>query len=321
MKSRRAFTLIELLVVIAIIAILIGLLLPAVQKVREAAARLQCSNNLKQLGLAYHNYHDVNGFIPPARVTGPAPKLGITTNADHGFAIFLLPFVEQDNLYKLYNFNEDARATPTNGSPNTRNHIVVTTRLKVMECPSTPGQKAMTNLNASGYRNFTFAPGDYGPLSGVRPALAPAFINAVGNYRGVVDIFPALHTIPAISDGTSNTILLTEDAGRPNVYRSGRLDPVASAEPYSGSGPFANGAGWANPLNQWAIDGYDFTGTVQGGGCFLNCSNDDETYSFHSGGVNFVFCDGSVRFVKQSVSTFAMAAMVTRAGGEVLQEN
>src|SRR5262245_34497837 len=318
MSRRRGFTLIELLVVIAIIAVLIGLLLPAVQKVREAAARLSCANNLKQVGLALHGYHDVNGFLPPARLTGPAPRFNITTNADHGYGVFILPYLEQDTLYRQYNFNQDARATPANGSPTTTNHLVVTARLKVMECPSTPQPKSFTNQSASGYTNFTFAPGDYGPLSGVRPALAPAFITLVNDLRGAIDVFPALHPFTNITDGTSNTILLAEDAGRPNVYRVGRLDPVASAEPHSGSGPFANGAGWANPLNQWAIDGYDFTGTVQGGGCFLNCNNDDETFSFHTGGCNFLFCDGSVRFVQQSISTFTMAALVTRAGGEVV---
>jgi prepilin-type N-terminal cleavage/methylation domain-containing protein/prepilin-type processing-associated H-X9-DG protein len=315
---RSGFTLIELLVVIAIIAVLIGLLLPAVQKVREAAARMTCQNNLKQLGLAFHNFHDVNQVLPPARLTGPAPKFGVTTNADHGFGVFVLPYVEQDNLYRMYNFNEDSRATPANGYPNTKNHLVVSTRLKVMECPSTPQQKSMFNASASGHTNFTFAPGDYGPLSGVRPALQPAFIDTPGgDFRGLIDIFPALYSLTQVPDGTSNTIMLAEDAGRPLVYRAGKLDPVASAEPYSGSGPFANGAGWANPLNQWAIDGFDFTGTVRGGGCFLNCINDDETYSFHTGGCNFLFGDGSVRFIRSSISTFAMSALVTRAGGEV----
>lgn len=319
-RSIRGFTLIELLVVIAIIAILIGLLLPAVQKVREAAARMQCSNNLKQLGLAFHNFHDTHNFLPPARLTGPAPQFGITTQADHSFGVFVLPYFEQDNLYKMYNFNEDSRATPTNGFPNTKNHLVVSTRLKIMECPSTPQQKPYLNTNGTfGFTNYTFAPGDYGPLSGVRPALQPAFINTPGgDFRGIIDIYPALWSLTQIPDGSSNTIMLAEDAGRPNVYRAGKLDPVASAEPYSGSGPHANGAGWANPLNQWAIDGFDFTGTVRGGGCFLNCLNDDETYSFHTGGCNFLLGDGSVRFIRQTISTFTMSALVTRAGGEVI---
>src|SRR4051812_21716021 len=110
---RRAFTLIELLVVIAIIAVLIGLLLPAVQKVREAAARLKCQNSLKQLGLAVHNYHDANNFLPPGGidvVTVGAPKLGIPVQAahvTHGWAMQILPYIEQDAMFRQYNIRLD----------------------------------------------------------------------------------------------------------------------------------------------------------------------------------------------------------------------
>ena len=113
-SRRPGFTLIELLVVIAIIAILIGLLLPAIQKIREAANRLKCQNNLKQIGLGLHNYQTQNGYFPPGAITnstaaGPTrtrEKLGITTPTIHGWAVFLLPFIEQDNLYRQYNFNQ-----------------------------------------------------------------------------------------------------------------------------------------------------------------------------------------------------------------------
>src|SRR5262245_18405044 len=137
-RRRSAFTLIELLVVIAIIAILIGLLLPAVQTIREAAARLQCSNNLKQSGLAIHNYHETYGFLPPARADAapgfpvvefnvPAPATGTIA---HGPAIFLLPIIEQDNLYKQYRFDLDWR--------HATNRPVVRTTVKTFVCPSAP---------------------------------------------------------------------------------------------------------------------------------------------------------------------------------------
>src|SRR5262249_21729886 len=128
-RPRSGFTLIELLVVIAIISVLIGLLLPAVQKVREAAAKAQCANNLKQLGLAYHNYAGVNkNAFPPAMITDPAKTVG--------WGIFLLPFIEQDNLYKKYNFN--APFFYSNPAFGIDNQSVANTPIKLYNCPSAP---------------------------------------------------------------------------------------------------------------------------------------------------------------------------------------
>ena len=209
-RTRRGFTLIELLVVIAIIAVLIGLLLPAVQKVREAANRMHCANNLKQLGLAMHNYHDSQRTFAPAGVNEGGSYLNSGFPIVHGWAPFILPHIEQKPLSDLYRWDFPQYAP--------ENQPVVATPLKGFQCPSTPEQDRYYTKGPFAYFGTTAACGDYTLTLGVDPALAQlGLADPVGDYRGALTNTPtpALALSPAtagtrltdVTDGASNTLL------------------------------------------------------------------------------------------------------------------
>src|SRR5262249_49784746 len=192
-RARRGFTLVELLVVIAIIAVLIGLLLPAVQRVREAANRTQCANNLKQLGLGLHNYHDTYGTFPPAFVNkGPYGTTGYAFT--HGLAPFLLPYIEQQQLYNLYRWDVP--------SYDPGNQPVVSRQLKIYQCPSVPEQDRYMTFGPFGLFGTKGACGDYTITLGVDAELARrGWVDPVGDYRGALTFTPtpALAPTPTIT--------------------------------------------------------------------------------------------------------------------------
>jgi prepilin-type N-terminal cleavage/methylation domain-containing protein/prepilin-type processing-associated H-X9-DG protein len=299
---RRGFTLIELLVVAAIIAVLIGLLLAAVQKVREAAARMKCQNNLKQIGLALHSYHDATGRFPPAG-TGPVPPDPRYPN--HGPWPFVLPWLEQQQLYSQYRWEVSWHDPP--------NEWVRTQQLRILQCPSAEPDRVGIGAVDPVARPAVGACTDYAPTKGVSDSLFRLrLVDTPRDPRGVMCIETDYRNqketarFADIHDGTSNTVVVAEDAGRPTRWQMRQ----GFAEVYTPGGP------WASGPNCIALEGYN-PDTGQGPGpCAINCTNYKEVYSFHPGGANALFADGSAHLLKSDMDTRLLARLVTRAGGE-----
>ena len=299
---RVAFTLIELLVVITIIAVLIGLLLPAVQNVREAASRLACSNKLKQIGFAMHQHHDTYGMFPPGWVQSPftVPQ-GQLIQGGHGTFAFLLPYLEQEAVATTYRWDRRCQGPD--------NQTVATTQLKIFQCPSAEPDRWVSAVEDPG--NFSYggrgACGDYAGVREIDTRLVDlGLVDRADNYQGVL-AHNHLTRLAEITDGASQTILVTECAGRPKLWRAGR--PV--------SGIYADGGVWISGTLIFG-QGSTHDGARKLGACAINCTNDREVYSFHPGGANAVFADGSVHFLKASIDIRIFAHLVTRAGGEVV---
>jgi prepilin-type N-terminal cleavage/methylation domain-containing protein len=299
LRSRLGFTLIELLVVIAIIAILIGLLLPAVQKVREAAARMQCSNNLKQLAISLHSYHDVQNRFP-----GYWPAGTPTTNLlryTPNWTFQLLPYIEQDNVYK------QPFTTVTEFRAMVRPQVI-----KTFLCPSVGGGM---DTYVSG--TTVIALTHYHGITGRQRSEA----STIGD-QGLIGVWPSTNkiTMTSITDGTSNTIAFGE---RPPVPQKD-YGWVAGA-------PDLDSLMWARYTSTDVTSGLGTTDPVTGAACTFpyffqaphsppNRCDGYHMWSYHTGGGSFALADGSVRFFSYAAGPTTLIQMSTRAGGEVVTE-
>jgi len=312
-QPRRGFTLIELLVVIAIISILIGMLLPAVQKVRSATARTECQNNLKQLALAIANYETAVKRFPPATVTSPS---------QNNWAPFLFPYLEEGNRVANYSFSTGWWQQP--------NRDIVAVQLKILNCPATPTPGRIQDKPETSPPNKTGAVTDYFATLGVSSDINASLPAGAQYPSGTVlgGVLVACTTADKASrrkqilDGASNTVVMGECAGREDVWRRGVMTPNSFTAPYAR----ARGGAWATTDNPYAIGQFKTwapTGVAAGvipGTIGINNSNEwgHAFYSFHSGGANFAFADGSVRFLNESTDLRNLGAIVTRSAGEVI---
>lgn len=312
MKIRfcKAFTLIELLVVIAIIAILIGLLLPAVQKVRDAAARLSCQNNVKQISLALVNYEGSFQRFPNSNTFAP--------DTLHGWTALILPYIEQETVRNIYNRNSNWYASD--------NEVARKSKVKTFLCPSAnesrEGSSAISGVAGS---PFAGAVMDYTNISVIGQPLM-AFLNYpdpasyATTWRGIMSSTGS--SVNQITDGLSNTILIAEDAGRPEYWVKGKrvTNLVPISFPAGGNGVTIGGV-WADHQKGFGVEGTTADGLTVIGPCAINCNNSFEIYGFHSGGANVALADGSVRFLRDSMPIKTLAALCTRAAGEVIQDD
>ncbi len=312
-RKSSGFTLVELLVVIAIIGILVALLLPAVQAAREAARRLQCVNNLRQMGVALQNYEGTYRSFPPAS-TGPASTAAPTPPYRHGWVAMTLPWIEQGSLKDSYDMNANWY--------DAKNSALIVIPLGVYHCPSADyGRIATSKSPAFGVR--TAAAWDYASVNVT--SYIPGYAGTANAERrkGVMNDREGCR-IADVADGTSNTLMVSEDANRPQLWVKGRrrTDILAQTSNYPagnvGPGETTGGV-WAEHQKAVSIGGASADGTATSGGgpCAINCTNDWEIYAMHPGGTNGLLADGSVRFIGETIPITVLGAVCSRAGGEV----
>lgn len=342
--ARGGFTLIELLVVVAILAVLVALVLPTLQSSRESSRRTQCLNNARQIGIAMLGFESANGFYAPANSTGANAMWPPNNPKEHGMFAMLLPYLEEGALFKAlgYDYNQDWHKAV--------NRAAARTIIPTFVCGSAPdGPRTVTkaryptNTYFSSWGASGPACNDYSTIVEVENSL----YNACGatppaNTRQKEGMLPTnTRTVAAhVRDGLSNTLAIVECGNRPVRYFNGRAMGVRSStfDADCDTNNDSAKAAWADNRATFPLGGSsaatgvpngecyhtDATGRVpptgsgSGGQCVMNCTNWDEPYSFHPGGINVTFGDGSTRFLSQDIAPLTMAALVTRMGREIL---
>jgi type II secretory pathway pseudopilin PulG len=324
--------LVELLVVIAIIGILVGLLLPAVQAAREAARRMSCSNNIRQIELGFQNHHSAVKYFP-ANIRPDA-----VSTVRVRWATYLLPYIEQETLYRRIDLKKNWSSVVPNAD-GSLNYDLFGTKIPIFECPSNPEAGRVADGSPppdTPVWQARVANGDYSGYYGVSPQLATLGLvdpSSARNDNGALSK-TALLKFASFTDGASNTIRLVESAGRPHVYRLGRkVIDVAAGNPIR-----INGGGWCRPASELnVLLGTSADGATYPGPSFINVTNGitlsstypdpffgvdgtGQAYSFHTGGIMSAFVDGSARYVNANINIRVFAQLISRNGGEVVQE-
>ena len=305
-RRSQGFTLVELLVVIAIIGVLLALLLPAVQQAREAARRSSCQNNMRQIGLGLHLFHDVNHVFPAsgwtvASAANPSGKFV-------GWRSLTLPYLEQANVQAIYDRSLDW----WEGT----NRQTGTIQLAVYRCPSVPQRAAVRDAIAKPPRpaiNFPapLAPTDYEAIMGVNALLDPVLYAGAGMNRSVMFRNSTVR-MAEVTDGTAHTIAVIECSARPLSYRGRRIQPGI---------PNDQGQGWIDSEGPFSLDGAAPDGSFQGPSPLatrgINATNENEPYSFHTGGASFIFVDGHVQYLHENMPLVTLAGLCTKGAGEL----
>ncbi len=329
-RHPNGFSLVELLVSIAIIGALVAMLLPAVLYARATTRRMSCQNNLRQLGLALQNYQSAHGAFPPSNTAANGVGTGICEPEEvevadnpgkctehQSWTALCLPFIEQDSLSSKYHFDQPWSSLD--------NRAAVSTQLKIFQCPASPLQNRTDTHHVVGA-----AASDYAAINQVESRVFTDVFGVLDPGMAARQGALTEHesTPPQrISDGLSNTLLVSECAGRPESYVLESLMTAAQFASYTddeiivvdGQYTSDDGIGWADPDSGIAVKGVSENGTEVFGARMINGINAGEAFSFHNGGAQFLFADGSVHFLNQDIEPWLFVSLCTRAGSEVVE--